>query len=140
VQPTGAGAIVGPMLLARELGEVSIQQGETLGERGERIDPIHFPQTGMVSLKAEHVAVLRAMHSLARKYPSRLVLTGGAKVTAAKRSGSWRRKIYRLRAEGIGGSAPSRSRDNSTPAICWIELSRRCSAAPDRTSVNTSSS
>lgn len=41
------------MLLARQLHEVPIEQGEILEERGERIDAIHFPQTGMISLIVE---------------------------------------------------------------------------------------
>jgi hypothetical protein len=36
-------------LLGRYLREVSIKQGEILEERGERVDAVHFPQTGMVS-------------------------------------------------------------------------------------------
>jgi CRP-like cAMP-binding protein len=41
------------MLLARQLRAVPIEQGEILEERGERIDAIHFPQTGMISLIVE---------------------------------------------------------------------------------------
>jgi hypothetical protein len=41
------------MLLARQLHEVPIEQGEILEERGERIDAIHFPQIGMISLIVE---------------------------------------------------------------------------------------
>jgi hypothetical protein len=42
------------MLLARQLRAVPIEQGEILEERGERIDAIHFPQTGMISLIVEN--------------------------------------------------------------------------------------
>jgi CRP-like cAMP-binding protein len=37
-------------LLSRYLREVPIEQGEMLEERGKRVDVVHFPQTGMVSL------------------------------------------------------------------------------------------
>jgi CRP-like cAMP-binding protein len=40
-------------LLGRYLREVSIEQGHILEERGERVDAVHFPQTGMVSLIVE---------------------------------------------------------------------------------------
>jgi len=40
-------------LLSRYLREVSIEQGQILEERGERVDAVHFPQTGMVSLIVE---------------------------------------------------------------------------------------
>jgi CRP-like cAMP-binding protein len=40
-------------LLGRYLREVPIEQGDILEERGQRVDAVHFPQTGMVSLIVE---------------------------------------------------------------------------------------
>jgi CRP-like cAMP-binding protein len=40
-------------LLSPFLREVSIEQGQLLEERGERLDAVHFPQTGMISLIVE---------------------------------------------------------------------------------------
>jgi CRP-like cAMP-binding protein len=40
-------------LLSPHLREVSIKQGQLLEERGERVDAVHFPQTGMISLIVE---------------------------------------------------------------------------------------
>lgn len=40
-------------LLSRYLREVPIEQGSILEDRGERVDAVHFPQTGMVSLIVE---------------------------------------------------------------------------------------
>jgi CRP-like cAMP-binding protein len=40
-------------LLSRYLREVPIEQGTLLEDRGERVDAVHFPQTGMVSLIVE---------------------------------------------------------------------------------------
>ena len=40
-------------LLNRYLRMVPIEQGMLLEERGERVDAVHFPQTGMVSLIVE---------------------------------------------------------------------------------------
>jgi CRP-like cAMP-binding protein len=40
-------------LLSNYLREVPITQGELLEERGERVDLVHFPQSGMVSLVVE---------------------------------------------------------------------------------------
>ena len=40
-------------LLGRYLREVPMKQGTLLEERGERVDAVHFPQTGMVSLIVE---------------------------------------------------------------------------------------
>ena len=40
-------------LLNRYLREVPIEQGVLLEERGERVDAVHFPQTGMISLIVE---------------------------------------------------------------------------------------
>jgi CRP-like cAMP-binding protein len=40
-------------LLARHLRDVSIEQGQFLEERGERVDAIYFPQTGLISLIVE---------------------------------------------------------------------------------------
>jgi CRP-like cAMP-binding protein len=40
-------------LLTQHLREVSITQGELLEERGERVDLVHFPLSGMVSLIVE---------------------------------------------------------------------------------------
>jgi CRP-like cAMP-binding protein len=40
-------------LLTRHLREVPIEQGQILEERGEQVDAIHFPQTGMISLIVE---------------------------------------------------------------------------------------
>src|SRR5271170_7889061 len=37
-------------LLSRYLREVPIEQGALLEDRGERVDAVHFPQTGMISL------------------------------------------------------------------------------------------
>lgn len=37
-------------LLARHLHEVPIEQGQTLEERGQAVDRVYFPQTGMISL------------------------------------------------------------------------------------------
>ena len=39
--------------LSRHLREVPIEQGELLEERGERVDLVHFPQSGMISLIVE---------------------------------------------------------------------------------------
>jgi CRP-like cAMP-binding protein len=40
-------------LLGRYLREVPIEQGALLEDRGERVDAVHFPQTGMISLIVE---------------------------------------------------------------------------------------
>ena len=40
-------------LLSRHLREVPITQGQILEERGERVDAVHFPQSGMISLIVE---------------------------------------------------------------------------------------
>src|ERR1700733_1829874 len=40
-------------LLKKYLREVPIEQGEILEERGQKVDAVHFPQTGMVSLIVE---------------------------------------------------------------------------------------
>ena len=40
-------------LLNSHLREVSIEQGQLLEERGQRVDAVHFPQTGMISLIVE---------------------------------------------------------------------------------------
>jgi len=40
-------------LLGNFLREVPMKQGELLEERGERVDLVHFPQSGMVSLVVE---------------------------------------------------------------------------------------
>jgi CRP-like cAMP-binding protein len=40
-------------LLSRYLREVPIEQGMLLEDRGERVDAVHFPQTGMISLIVE---------------------------------------------------------------------------------------
>jgi hypothetical protein len=40
-------------LLGRYLREVPIEQGTLLEDRGERVDAVHFPQTGMISLIVE---------------------------------------------------------------------------------------
>jgi CRP-like cAMP-binding protein len=40
-------------LLSRYLREVPIEQGEVLEDRGERVDAVHFPQAGMISLIVE---------------------------------------------------------------------------------------
>jgi CRP-like cAMP-binding protein len=40
-------------LLARHLREVPISQGQLLEERGQRIDAVYFPQSGLVSLIVE---------------------------------------------------------------------------------------
>jgi CRP-like cAMP-binding protein len=40
-------------LLRKYLREVAIEQGEVLEERGQKVDAVHFPQTGMVSLIVE---------------------------------------------------------------------------------------
>src|SRR5271156_1615347 len=40
-------------LLGRYLREVPIEQGVLLEDRGERVDAVHFPQTGMISLIVE---------------------------------------------------------------------------------------
>jgi CRP-like cAMP-binding protein len=37
-------------LLRRHLREIPLEQGQILEERGEPIDRVHFPQTGMISL------------------------------------------------------------------------------------------
>jgi CRP-like cAMP-binding protein len=39
--------------LSRYLREVPLDQGALLEERGERVDAVHFPQTGMISLIVE---------------------------------------------------------------------------------------
>lgn len=39
--------------LSRHFREVSIRQGQFVEERGERVDAVHFPQTGMLSLVVE---------------------------------------------------------------------------------------
>ena len=38
---------------SKHLREVPIKQGELLEERGERVDLVHFPQSGMISLIVE---------------------------------------------------------------------------------------
>jgi CRP-like cAMP-binding protein len=40
-------------LLSRYFREVPIEQGILLEDRGERVDAVHFPQTGMISLIGE---------------------------------------------------------------------------------------
>jgi CRP-like cAMP-binding protein len=40
-------------LLSRYLREIPIGQGMLLEDRGERVDAVHFPQTGMISLIVE---------------------------------------------------------------------------------------
>jgi CRP-like cAMP-binding protein len=40
-------------LLSRHLREVPIEQGQVLEERGERVDAVYFPQSGMISLIVE---------------------------------------------------------------------------------------
>ena len=40
-------------LLARHFRMVEVTQGQFLEERGERVDAVHFPQTGMLSLIVE---------------------------------------------------------------------------------------
>ena len=40
-------------LLSKHLREVAIEQGELLEERGEPVELVHFPQSGMVSLIVE---------------------------------------------------------------------------------------
>ena len=40
-------------LLGRHLREVPMGQGQLLEERGERVDAVHFPQSGMISLIVE---------------------------------------------------------------------------------------
>ena len=40
-------------LLSRYLREVPIEQGMLLEERGEWVEAVHFPQTGMISLIVE---------------------------------------------------------------------------------------
>src|SRR5262249_58922517 len=40
-------------LIGNYLREVPMKQGELLEERGERVDLVHFPQSGMVSLVVE---------------------------------------------------------------------------------------
>jgi CRP-like cAMP-binding protein len=40
-------------LLGRHFREVQIKQGQFLEERGERMEAVHFPQTGMISLIVE---------------------------------------------------------------------------------------
>jgi CRP-like cAMP-binding protein len=40
-------------LLSRYLREVPMEQGALLEDRGERVDAVHFPQTGMISLIVE---------------------------------------------------------------------------------------
>src|SRR5262245_40417923 len=37
-------------LLRRHLREIPIEQGQMLEERGQPVDRVHFPQTGMISL------------------------------------------------------------------------------------------
>jgi CRP-like cAMP-binding protein len=39
--------------LSKHLREVPIKQGELLEERGEQVDLVHFPQSGMISLIVE---------------------------------------------------------------------------------------
>jgi len=39
--------------LSHHFREVSIEQGQLLEERGQRVDSVHFPQTGMISLIVE---------------------------------------------------------------------------------------
>ena len=39
--------------LSHHFREVAIEQGQLLEERGERVDSVHFPQTGMISLIVE---------------------------------------------------------------------------------------
>ena len=39
--------------LSRYLREVPIEQGTLLEDRGELVDAVHFPQTGMISLIVE---------------------------------------------------------------------------------------
>jgi hypothetical protein len=41
------------LLLSKHLREVAIEQGELLEERGEPVELVHFPQSGMVSLIVE---------------------------------------------------------------------------------------
>ena len=40
-------------LLRRHLREVRIEQGQIIEERGERVDAVYFPQSGMISLIVE---------------------------------------------------------------------------------------
>ena len=40
-------------LISRYLREVPIEQGALLEDRGERVEAVHFPQTGMISLIVE---------------------------------------------------------------------------------------
>jgi CRP-like cAMP-binding protein len=40
-------------LLSRYLREVPIEQGVLLEDRGERVDAVYFPQTGLISLIVE---------------------------------------------------------------------------------------
>jgi CRP-like cAMP-binding protein len=40
-------------IFGRHLRELPIKQGQVLEERGERVDAVHFPQSGMVSLIVE---------------------------------------------------------------------------------------
>jgi CRP-like cAMP-binding protein len=40
-------------LLVRFFRHVSIEQGQLIEERGERVDAVHFPQSGMISLVVE---------------------------------------------------------------------------------------
>jgi CRP-like cAMP-binding protein len=40
-------------LFSKHLREVPIEQGELLEERGEPVELVHFPQSGMVSLIVE---------------------------------------------------------------------------------------
>ena len=39
--------------ILRQLREVPLIQGQLLLERGERVDAVHFPQSGMISLIVE---------------------------------------------------------------------------------------
>ena len=39
--------------LSKHLREMPIKQGELLEERGEQVDLVHFPQSGMISLIVE---------------------------------------------------------------------------------------
>jgi CRP-like cAMP-binding protein len=40
-------------LLRRHLREIPIEQGQIIEERGERVDAVYFPQSGMISLIVE---------------------------------------------------------------------------------------
>ena len=40
-------------LLSPHIRRVVIRQGDILEERGERVDAVHFPQSGMISLVVE---------------------------------------------------------------------------------------